>query len=68
MFPNVEDLNSRGEFLIKDTRSMNIKNLKVDNGKLILLPKKKTSFIRKYWVEILIITNILLLWIKNLLS
>lgn len=33
-FPNVEDLQSRGEFFIKDNRNLNRKLLEVENGKI----------------------------------
>lgn len=43
-FPNIEDLQSRGEFLVKDNRELDIKILRVEKGKLII---KKENILKK---------------------
>lgn len=48
-FPNTEDLQSRGEFLIKDNRSLDIMSYIVDNGKLLKIKKEVKNMDSKKW-------------------
>lgn len=54
-FPNVEDLQSRGEFFIKDNRNLNRKLLEVENGKIKevkIMDSKKWYLSKAVWCGI----------------